>query len=104
MEEQKGFSLIELLLCLSLTTTTILSLIHLHINSKLFLQQLNRRVQASHLLDQREELLLLDLAAEFKPPTPFQIRVEETARHRNTAVYWFNEEQAVIRSYSVLMG
>lgn len=58
MNQQKGFSLIEVLLSLLLVTTLAIALIQQQSQSKYLLNQLLIRTQATHHLDQIEETLM----------------------------------------------
>lgn len=55
MNQQKGFSLIEVLLSLMLTSTVALALLQLQAQAQLFLTKLVLCIQESHLLDNDRE-------------------------------------------------
>lgn len=55
MNQQKGFSLVEVLLSLMLTSTVALALLQLQAEAQLFLTKLVMRIEESHLLDNDRE-------------------------------------------------
>lgn len=55
MNQQKGFSLIEVLLSLMLTATVALALLQLQVQAQCFLTKLVMRIEESHLLDNGRE-------------------------------------------------
>jgi prepilin peptidase dependent protein C len=97
MTQQKGFSLIEVLLSLMLTTTVAFFLLHLQGTSHSFLHQFIVQTQASILLDRIDEELLLGVKNRFKPVDPYTLHIEQNMDDTKIQLSWFNQAHSLTR-------
>ena len=102
MHPSKGFSLIEVLLSLMLTSTIALALLQVMGQSRFFLNQLIIRTQASSILDQLDERLLISTTHELKPPQPFHVTIQKSKKQLITRLDCLNQMNSISRSYSLL--
>jgi prepilin-type N-terminal cleavage/methylation domain-containing protein len=100
MCQQKGFSLIEVLLSLMLTTTIALLLLQLQNHTSLFVNQVVQNSQASSILDQADEELLLGTRQRFKPVDPYTLHIEQNIEHTKVSVSWLSQSYMLSRIYS----
>jgi prepilin-type N-terminal cleavage/methylation domain-containing protein len=80
MNQQKGFSLVEVLASLLLVTMVALCLLQQQWQSKQLLRQLIWQEQSSQFLDQIEEALFARLQQLPAPPPSYQLQVEHNAQ------------------------
>lgn len=99
MSQHKGFSLIEVLLSLMLTTTVALLLLQLQNTTSLFVSQIAHHSQASSILDHADEELLLGAKRRFKPVDPYTLHIEQNLEHTKVNVSWFNQSSMLSRLY-----
>lgn len=99
MNQQKGFSLVEVLASLLLVTVVALSLLQQQWQSRLLLDQLVLREQGTQLLDQLDETLRADAKKISLTPSPFHLEL----KHLNTEVllrlHLFKKNNFMIRRY-----
>lgn len=77
MEKLKGFSLIEVLISLVLTTSVAFILLDFQSNNFLLLSQYTTKNHVSTLLDTIDEELLLGVSDRFKPVDPYTLHIEQ---------------------------
>lgn len=75
MEQQKGFSLVEVLISLSLATLLALSLLQQQWQTKQLLNQLILREQGSQYLDQTDEALWAGVKNYPALPAPYHVAI-----------------------------
>ncbi|KTC83475.1 prepilin-type N-terminal cleavage/methylation domain-containing protein [Legionella cincinnatiensis] len=100
MNQQKGFSLIEVLLSLLLVTTLALALLQQQSQSKYMLNQLMKRIQATHYLDQIEETLPIQIKKIPFPPTFFHLVLQHQDREIFVKLAWHEQLDFIIRKHS----
>lgn len=97
MTQQKGFSLIEVLLSLILTTTIAFFLLQLQGTSHSFLNQFIIQTQASLILDRIDEELVLGGKNRFKPVDPYTLHIEQNMEATKIHLSWFNKVHSLTR-------
>jgi len=101
MNQKKGFSLIEVLLSLVLTTTIALFLLQLQNTTSLVVNQVTQQSQASSILDHADEELLLWAKQRFKPVDPYTLHIEQNDAHTKVHLSWLNQSHVLSRIYAV---
>lgn len=101
MEEQTGFSLVEVLLSLMLTTTMVYFLLQLQGTNRSYLNQLFLHAQASAVLDEVEEELLVAQKIKVKKP-PYTVYVQQNGNARQLDLSWFEQRHFLERHYQML--
>lgn len=100
MNQQKGFSLIEVLLSLLIVTTLALALVQQQSQSKYILNQLAIRTQATHHLDQIEETLTIPIKkSPFLPPI-FHLVLQHKSQEIFVKLAWHDQLNFIIRKHS----
>lgn len=99
MNQQKGFSLIEVLVSLMLATTLALALTQQQWHDRLLIKQLLARTQASAFLDQINESLYLGSAKLPPPPFPCHLDLKEVNLAYTIRLDWFNHSESITRQY-----
>lgn len=95
MMQQRGFSLLELLISLMLVTTIALASLSQLCHTKLLIKQLLLRDNASQLLDKTEETLLVDKQMLPKALAPYPLRPEDRWHDWGLGLDW--SEQSLPR-------
>jgi prepilin-type N-terminal cleavage/methylation domain-containing protein len=99
MTQQKGFSLIEVLLSLMLTTTVAFCMLHLHAVSHSLLKQFILQTHASTLLDRIDEEFLLQGKNLFRPAEPYILDIEENREDTKVQISWFHHAYYITRTH-----
>ncbi|KTD53788.1 hypothetical protein Lsan_4198 [Legionella santicrucis] len=100
MNQQKGFSLIEVLLSLFLVTTLALALLQQQSQSKYMLNQLVTRIQATYYLDQIEETLTAQIKKHpFLPPF-FHLVLQHKDQDVLVKLAWHEQLDFINRKHS----
>lgn len=94
MNQQKGFSLVEVLASLLLVTSLALSLVQQQLQSRQLLNQLVVREQGAHFLDQVYEAQLARVKTLPTIPTPYHLNVNAQKFHLD----WSNQRSVLSRS------
>jgi prepilin peptidase dependent protein C len=94
MNQQKGFSLIEVLLSLVLVTTVTLALLQQHDQTNLLLNQLLLRTGASQFLDEVDEALVINADLIPTAPSTYRFKVQHQERGVLLQLEWFNHSIA----------
>ncbi len=98
MNQQKGFSLIEVLVSLMLVTTLALALLQQQCHTKLLIKQLTLRAGASQLLDQVDESLYLKADKIPVAHFPYELKIKRSEHLTTFKLSWFNELGSITRS------
>ncbi|KTD60380.1 hypothetical protein Lsai_0130 [Legionella sainthelensi] len=99
MNQQKGFSLIEVLLSLLMVTTLALALVQQQSQSKYMLNQLVIRTQATHHLDQIEEALTAPIKKFPFPPSFFDLVLQHNSQKVFLKLAWHDQINFIIRKH-----
>lgn len=99
MYQQYGFTLVEVLLSLVLTTTVALLLLEFQSKTSLFINQVIQQNQASSILDHADEDLLFGAKHRFKPVNPYTLHIEQNGEHTKLNVFWLAPENSLSRTY-----
>lgn len=99
MDHIKGFSLIEVLLSLMLTTTIALFLLQLHGMAHVWLNQFIQYSQAASLLDHADERIVLGAKQRFKPVDPYLLYLEQNTEHKKLDVFSKSGTLILSRTY-----
>lgn len=102
MNQYKGFSLFEVLVALTLTTTFALFLLHLQGLSKVYFNQSLMQIKASSLLDQTDEFLLLGGKLHSALDKPFILNVTRYKEKTIIDISW--PGNSLSRLYSLPKG
>ncbi|KTD65435.1 prepilin-type N-terminal cleavage/methylation domain-containing protein [Legionella shakespearei] len=102
MNQQKGFSLIEVLASLMLATTLALALTQQQWHTRLLIKQLLARTKASAFLDQINESLYLGSAQLPAAPFPCHLDIKEANHAYTIRLDWFNRSESITRQYHPL--
>lgn len=97
MNQQNGFSFVEVLASLLLVTTLALSLLQQQWQNQQLLNQLILREQGSEFLDQIDETLLVRLKQLPKAPAPYHLKVQHHGQETLVRLEWFQTNTAIIR-------
>ncbi|HHT0593872.1 TPA: prepilin-type N-terminal cleavage/methylation domain-containing protein [Legionella anisa] len=102
MNWQKGFSLTEVLVSLSLITTLTLALLQQQGQSKQLLNQLIFRAQGSQFLDQIEETMVAKVSK--LPPTPFPYHLDIQLKNQQLLLHlvWFEQVGSITRHHHLI--
>ncbi len=100
MNQQKGFSLTEVLASLLLVSTLALALLQQQWQSKQLLNQLVLRIQGTQFLDQIEEALVAQVKKLPSIPSPYDLEM----RHKNQGMLiqlaWLKKLGSITRKHS----
>lgn len=99
MDQQKGFSLVEVLLSLMLTTTLALGLMQVQWRTCLFLNQLIIRITALQVLDQADEQILLGMKPIPRESYPYQLQYNHTNKAIALKLSVFHALNSFTRGY-----
>lgn len=99
MKQQKGFSLLEVLISLMLVTTLGLTLLAQQGQTKQLLTQLIVRTKASQFLDQIDESLLVGLEKLPIAPDPYQFILKKNKKSMMLRLNWFKDLGSIIRKH-----
>lgn len=99
MNQQKGFSLIEVLVSLMLATTLALALTQQQWHTRLLIKQLLARTQASAFLDQINESLYAGSDTFPAPTLPCHLDIKEANHVSTIRLDWFNRSESITRQY-----
>ena len=102
MNQQKGFSLIEVLVSLMLVTTLALALLDQQWQTRQFINQLQLHVQASGFLDHVNESLTIKSDKLPNPPAPFQFSFQKDKQNIILGLNWFKKCRNLTRRLSQL--
>lgn len=100
MNQQQGFSLIEVLLSLMLATTLALALIQQQWNTRLLINRLLFRSGATLFLDQINELLYVGADKLPPAPAPYHLDIQRTHDDYAVRLDWFNQSDSMTRKYN----
>lgn len=100
MNQQKGFSLVEVLLSLLLVTTLALTLLQQQEQSKYMLNQLVIRTQATHYLNQIEETLTTQVKKTPPRPTLFHLVLQHKEQDILVKLTWHEHLDSITRKHS----
>ncbi|MBI2786289.1 MAG: prepilin-type N-terminal cleavage/methylation domain-containing protein [Legionella longbeachae] len=103
MNQQKGFSLTEVLLSLLLVTTLALALLLQQSQSKQLLNQLVFHVQGSQLLDQMEESLSAQLKKLPPIPEPYHFGIQRKNQEILLNIAWFEQLGSITRKHDLYL-
>lgn len=99
MNQQKGFSLIEVLVSLMLVTTLALALLEQQWQTKILLNQLVIRAEASNILDQIDETLLSNVNETPTIPLPYHFNLSQSRHTLILRLNRFNDDNLITRTY-----
>ncbi|MCE0724201.1 MULTISPECIES: prepilin-type N-terminal cleavage/methylation domain-containing protein [Legionella] len=102
MNGQKGFSLIEVLVSLSLITTLTLALLQQQGQSNQLLNQLIFRVQGSQFLDQIEETLVAKASKLPPTPSPYHLDIQLKNQQLLLHLVWFEQVGSITRQHNLI--
>lgn len=102
MNPSKGFSLIEVLISLTLVLTVILVLSNQQNQLKQWLLRFRLRAQASHYLDQIDESLWIDLFPLPVLPSPYDLVLEKNKNNLSLHLTWFSGRDFILRQHPLL--
>ena len=100
MNQQKGFSLIEVLVSLMLVTTVGLALLEQQGQTKQRLTQLVLRANASQFLDHVDESLFVGIDKLPNAPSPYHFIFEKNKQSLILRLNWFKNFESLIRKRS----
>lgn len=98
MNQQKGFSLVEVLASLLLVTTVALSLLQQQWQSRQLLKQLILREQGSQVLDQIDETLFARVKKLPLIPAPYHLDVQHQPQGTSLRLGWFHQRAVITRT------
>ncbi|MDR3501471.1 MAG: prepilin-type N-terminal cleavage/methylation domain-containing protein [Legionella sp.] len=104
MNQQKGFSLVEVLVSLWLVTMVALFLLQQQWQSKQLLKQLIWREQSAQFLDQIDEALFAQLPRLPAPPPSYQLQMEHTPQGTVLRVHHGVKPNVLTRHHMKLAG
>ncbi|CAM4488430.1 MAG: hypothetical protein LEGION0403_FIIPPAGN_00415 [Legionella sp.] len=104
MNQQKGFSLVEVLASLLLATMVALFLLQQQWQSKQLLKQLIWREQSAQFLDQIDEALLAHLQQLPTPPPSYQLQIEHNSQGTILRVHHAAKPNVFTRHHMKLAG
>ncbi|MFJ1268082.1 prepilin-type N-terminal cleavage/methylation domain-containing protein [Legionella lytica] len=104
MNQQEGFSLIEVLASLLLVTMIALFLLQQQWQSKQLLRQLIWREQSAWFLDAIDEALLAQLQQLPVPPPGYQLQIEHTPHGTVLRMHHVAKPNVLIRHHLKLTG
>ncbi len=104
MNQQKGFSLVEVLASLLLVTMVALSLLQQQWQSRQLLQQLIGHEQSSQFLDQVDEALLAQRQQLPDPPPFYQVQIEYTSQGTLLQMHHANKANVLTRHHLTWAG
>lgn len=96
---QKGFSLLEVLISLSLVTTLALSLITQQTSTQQFLIRLIMSAQGSQFLDKVEESLIFNERVLPNPSNPYHFIIKNNRKDISLNLAWFKKAGSIVRSH-----
>ncbi len=99
MDQQKGFSLIEVLLSFMLTTTVVFFLLELYGTGHLFLNQVLMRTHASTILDSVDEALISGADSKTLLTDPYTLHLVQNREHSKIELYRANQIPLLTRDY-----
>ncbi|MGC1182026.1 type IV pilus modification PilV family protein [Legionella sp.] len=97
MNQQKGFSLVEVLASLLLVTTLALSLVQQQWQSRQLLDQLIIREHASQFLDQIDETLLAGEKKLPPVPSPYYLEIQHHGQETLLHLSWWKNSREITR-------
>lgn len=97
MNQQKGFSLLEVLVSLMLVVTAGLALVQMHGQTKQMLTQMLMRAKASHFLDHVDESLFVGIDKLPVATAPYHFVVKKDKESVILHLEWFQNMGSVIR-------
>ena len=99
MNQQKGFSLTEVLVSLMLVSTVALALLEQQWQTRHLLHKLVLRIGASQFLDHIDESLWVHLNKLPTAPIPYQFSMEESAEQSLLHIDWSNFYDSLTRRH-----
>jgi prepilin-type N-terminal cleavage/methylation domain-containing protein len=102
MKMQQGFSLIEVLLVLTLVTTLGLSFLEHHRIMRQLLNDWIMRADASLFLDRIDELLVTGVKQFPAPPSPYHFVIHHHPQQIVLVINWLKQVKSLKRSYVAL--
>lgn len=99
MNSKQGFSLIEVLVALALTSLILLVLAEQQMNTRNILIQVNTRADEAQFLDQIDELLFLPKPIFPSAKSPYQLRFSQSAKEIRLELGAVNELNSLKRQY-----
>lgn len=100
MNQQKGFSLIEVLVSLMLVTTLGLALLEQRGQTNQLITQLVLRANASRFLDQVDESLWVDVDKLPIAPSPYHFIIQKNKQSIILRLNWFKDFESLIRKHN----
>lgn len=100
MNQQKGFTLMEVLVSLMLMTTLVLAVLQHQWNTRQLINQILLQAGASSFLDQVEELLYISKDSIPVVPTPYRFKLKQTPSHYFLEIEWFKSNRSLTRIQS----
>jgi len=92
MNQYQGFSLIEVLLALSLTTSVMCHTLYLQREAQTSLNQIRLHARGSAILDRVSEELLLGGASAFNPEEPYLVHIETNSQQFKMQLDWPHDQ------------
>lgn len=102
MNWQKGFSLTEVLISLSLVTILVLALLQQQWQNKQLLNQLIFRTQGSQFLDQIEESLVAKVSKLPPTPSPYHLDIQLKNQQLFLHLVWFEQVGSITRQHNFI--
>ncbi len=99
MNTQKGFSLLEVILSLTLTTSVLFFVLELYRTSFLFFNHTFLRVQASAVLDTIDDLLLLGEKVTSPIDSCYELEITQDNTYLKLALHEKKQNLLLIRHY-----
>lgn len=104
MNQQQGFSLVEVLASLLLVTLIALFLLQQQWQSKQLLKQIIWREQSAWFLDAIDEALLAQLQQLPDPPPDYQLQIEHSAQGTVLRIHHIAKPNVLTRHHMKLAG
>lgn len=96
---KKGFSLLEVLISLTIVTTLGLSLLKLREQEKQLLTQLTLRTTASQFLNRVDEVLLAGVDKIPRTPYPYIFVINKVPKSITLSLRWFGNFGSLVRKH-----
>ena len=102
LNQQKGFSLIEVLVSLMLLTTLGVALLEQQGQTRQLLTQLALRTKASQFLDQVDESLFIGVDKLPAAPFPYHFMLQKNKQNFILRLDWLKDFGSIIREHSAV--
>ena len=104
MNQQKGFSLIEVLLSLFLMSTVAMAVLQQQRQSRQLISQLILSAGASHYLDQVDERLVIKSHTLPAAPPPYELSIQQSGKDFILHLGWLQNLGSITRGLNQAVG